>query len=189
VKINRRRFFAGLAAVALFSYFMSRVGPASDMPAPTTPPALNVIAGVSDGFDLICYSGGKVLRDSHGTASLPGRAHRIRVARRHAARNDISIGRGVKVTAEECPGTLVRTDVFVPKGHTKEIHFGVDWDADIIDLDSEALVQVLRDHDPSVEVRACMFSGARMQLSATVMDEVEDRVASQINREILPAHS
>lgn len=191
--------------------------------ATTTPPAMNVVDGVSDGFDLICYSGGKGLRGPYSAGLLLGRADLIRYARRHAAPSDISIGRGMKVSAEEYLGMLVAletglrisevddfaykherfssiiravsdvpgvvTDVFVSEGHANELYLDIDWDTKVINMSPEDLVRALRDHDPSVEVRAFMFSGGRIQLSATVMDEGEDEVVGQIIREILLQNS
>ena len=75
--------------------------------ATTTPPAMNVVDGVSEGFDLICYSGGKGLRGPYSTGLLLGRSDLVSVAKRHAAPNDISIGRGMKVSSEEYLGMLV----------------------------------------------------------------------------------
>jgi L-seryl-tRNA(Ser) seleniumtransferase len=191
--------------------------------ATTTPPAMNVVDGVSDGFDLICYSGGKGLRGPYSAGLLLGRKDLIQFARRHAAPNDISIGRGMKVSAEEYLGMLVAletglriseaddfaykhdrfsniiaaiedvpgviTDIFVSAGHANELYLDIDWDADVINMEPQGLRQALRDHDPSVEVRAFVFSSGRIQLSATVMDEGEDEVVGQILREILLANS
>ncbi|MGY8794363.1 MAG: hypothetical protein ACKVJN_04430, partial [Woeseiales bacterium] len=70
-------------------------------------PALNIIDGVNEGFDLICYSGGKGLRGPYSAGLLLGREDLVRFARRHAAPNDTSIGRGMKVSAEEYLGMLV----------------------------------------------------------------------------------
>lgn len=75
--------------------------------ATTTPPATNVVDGVAQGWDLICYSGGKGLRGPYSAGLLLGRADLIATARRHAAPNDVSIGRGMKVSAEEYLGMLV----------------------------------------------------------------------------------
>lgn len=75
--------------------------------ATTTPPASNIARTVSQGFDLTCYSGGKGLRGPYSAGLLLGRADLIRFARRHSAPNDISIGRGMKVSAEEYLGMLV----------------------------------------------------------------------------------
>ena len=75
--------------------------------ATTTPPAMNVVDGVSEGFDLICYSGGKGLRGPYSAGLLIGREDLIRFSREHSAPNDISIGRGMKVSSEEYLGMLV----------------------------------------------------------------------------------
>lgn len=191
--------------------------------ATTTPPASNVVDGVSEGFDLICYSGGKGLRGPYSAGLLLGREDLIRFARRHAAPNDISIGRGMKVSAEEYLGMLVALEVgleitedddfdykrdrfeniaeavndipgvttktFVSEGHANELYLEIDWSTEVVKLSPEQFVQELRGHDPSVEVRAFMFSGGRIQLSATVMDEGEDVIVGEIIRKVLLAHS
>ena len=75
--------------------------------ATTTPPAMNVVDVVGQGFDLICYSGGKGLRGPYSAGLLLGRRDLVDFARRHGAPNDLSIGRGMKVSAEEYLGMLV----------------------------------------------------------------------------------
>lgn len=75
--------------------------------ATTTPPALNVLETVRQGFDLVCYSGGKGLRGPYSAGLLLGRVDLVGFARRHSAPNDLSIGRGMKVSAEEYLGMLV----------------------------------------------------------------------------------
>ena len=75
--------------------------------ATTTPPATNVIDTVNKGFDLICYSGGKGLRGPYSAGLLLGRKDLVRYARQNSAPNDVSIGRGMKVSAEEYLGMLV----------------------------------------------------------------------------------
>ncbi len=191
--------------------------------ATTTPPAVNVVQGVGEGFDLICYSGGKGLRGPYSAGLLLGREDLIRYARRHSAPNDLSIGRGMKVSAEEYLGMLVAfetglriteaddfayklnrfntisdmladvpgvvTQSFVSEGHANELYLDIDWDSDVVNLSKAALMQALREHDPVVEVRAFFFSGDRIHLSATVMDEGEDEIVGSIIRKILLAHS
>ena len=75
--------------------------------ATTIPPATNVVDAVRQGFDLACYSGGKGLRGPYSAGLLLGRQDLIGFARRHGAPNDLSIGRGMKVSAEEYLGMLV----------------------------------------------------------------------------------
>lgn len=191
--------------------------------ATTTPPAMNVVDGVSAGFDLICYSGGKGLRGPYSAGLLLGREDLIRYARRHSAPNDLSIGRGMKVSSEEYLGMLValetglriseeddftykrerfnvivnaisdvsgvKTKIFVAEGHAKELYLDIDWDTDLIDLSRQDFIEALRNHNPAVEVRLLLFSGGRIQLSATVMDDGEDKIVGQIIRKTLLAHT
>jgi L-seryl-tRNA(Ser) seleniumtransferase len=75
--------------------------------ATTTPPASNVVAEMKHGFDLVCYSGGKGLRGPYSAGLLLGRRDLIEFAKLNSAPNHQSIGRGMKVSAEEYLGMLV----------------------------------------------------------------------------------
>jgi len=191
--------------------------------ATTTPPAGNVVAGVSEGFDLICYSGGKGLRGPYSAGLLLGRKDLIGFAKLNSAPNDMSIGRGMKVSAEEYLGMLVAletglniseeddfaykrsrfnniiaeleslpgvtTRVFVSEGAANELYLEVDWDPDVIRITPQEFVAALREHTPAVEVRMLLFSGGRIHLSATVMDEGQDVVAGRILYKVLLENS
>lgn len=191
--------------------------------ATTTPPGSNVVAGVSEGFDLICYSGGKGLRGPYSAGLLLGREDLIRHARRHGAPNDISIGRGMKVSSEEYLGMLialetslgiseeadfeykrerfrnisrqlgglsgVTTRIFVSESGTNELYLDIDWDMNVIKLDRQQFIDALRAETPAVEVRMLRFSGGRIHLSATVMDDGQDIIAGQVIRRVLSAHT
>lgn len=88
--------------------------------ATTTPPAQNVVDGVGEGFDLICYSGGKGLRGPYSAGLLLGRADLIAFARGHAAPNDQSIGRGMKVSIEEYLGMLIALEAALDVDEAEE---------------------------------------------------------------------
>jgi len=191
--------------------------------ATTTPPGSNVVDGVSEGFDLICYSGGKGLRGPYSAGLLLGRADLVRYARQNGAPNDISIGRGMKVSSEEYLGMLValetslgiseeadfaykrerfnniieqvedvpgvRTRVFVSESEANELYLDLDWDTGIIRLDRQQFIDALRAETPAVEVRLLLFSGGRIHLSATVMDDGQDVITGQVIRKVLLGHS
>lgn len=191
--------------------------------ATTTPPATNVIAGVGQGFDLICYSGGKGLRGPYSAGLLLGRKALVGFARKNGAPHDISIGRGMKVSSEEYLGMLialetglgiseeedfaykrqrfnniiaeidavpgVATRVFVSEGVANELYLDIDWDTDVVGMTPKEFVAALREHSPAVEVRMMLFSGGRIHLSATVMDEGQDVIVGKIIRKVLLANS
>ena len=178
---------------------------------------------VNKGFDLICYSGGKGLRGPYSAGLLLGRKDLVRYARQNSAPNDVSIGRGMKVSAEEYLGMLVAletglnitekddfaykrkrfgniitqladvsgitTRVFVSAGETNELYLDIDWDTDLVRISREEFIEALRAHTPAVEVRMMLFSGGRIHLSATVMDEGQDVIVGQIIKKVLIAHS
>ena len=85
------------------------------------------------------------------------------------------------------PGVTTKT--FVSEGHANDLYLEIDWNTEVVKLSPEQFVKELRGHDPSIEVRAFMFSGGRIQLSATVMDEGEDVIVGEIIRKVLLAHS
>jgi len=191
--------------------------------ATTTPPATNVVDEMRHGFDLVCYSGGKGLRGPYSAGLLLGRADLIAAAKLNSSPNHQSIGRGMKVSAEEYLGMLValevgldinqeqdfsykrerfrniiqqiedvpgvKTDVFVSEGDVDELYLDIDWDQDLIRLDRQRFIDALRDSTPAVEVRLLLFSGGRINLSATVMDEGQDVIAGRVIRDVLLAHS
>lgn len=191
--------------------------------ATTTPPGSNVIDGVSEGFDLICYSGGKGLRGPYSAGLLLGRADLVHYARLNGAPNDLSIGRGMKVSTEEYLGMLVAletslgiseeadfaykrarfdniieqiadlpgimTRIFVSGGGTNELYLDIDWDRSITKLDAQQFIDALRAETPAVEVRLLLFSGGRIHLSATVMDDGQDVIAGQVIRKVLMEHA
>jgi L-seryl-tRNA(Ser) seleniumtransferase len=191
--------------------------------ATTTPPASNVVDGVAEGFDLICYSGGKGLRGPYSAGLLLGRKDLVRFAKLNSAPNDISIGRGMKVSAEEYLGMLVAletglniseeddfaykrsrfnniiaeigslagvtTRIFMSEGAANELYLDVAWDMSTIQITPEGFVEALRDHSPAVEVRMLLFSGGRIHISATVMDEGQDVLVGKILRKVLVANS
>ena len=189
--------------------------------ATTTPPATNVLDGVRMGFDLICYSGGKGLRGPYSAGLLLGRQDLVEHATRHGAPNDVSIGRGMKVSIEEYLGMLVafetalsiseaddfawkrerfsviaeaiaevpsvRTEIVVAEGHANELYLDIDWDQDVVALSRDEFVQALRANDPAIEIRNFRFSGGRIHVSATVMDDGEDAIVGREFRKILLA--
>ena len=78
--------------------------------------------------------------------------------------------------------------MFTAEGHAKEIYLDIDWDEGLIDLSRQDFINELRDHTPSVAVRLLFFSGGRIQLSATIMEEGQDVIVGRIIRSVLLRH-
>ncbi len=87
----------------------------------------------------------------------------------------------------DLPG--VSTRVFVSESETNELYLDIDWDTDIIDLDRQQFIDALREQTPAIEVRLLLFSGGRIHLSATVMDDGQDVIAGQVIRKVLLEHA
>jgi len=79
--------------------------------ATRVPPAENLNKLSNLGFDLNCFSGGKGLKGPYSAGLLLGRKDLIAAARRNAAPNDDTIGRGMKVSKEELLGMMVAVEV------------------------------------------------------------------------------
>jgi len=82
---------------------------------------------------LICYSGGKGLRGPYSAGLLLGRKDLIRFARRHSAPNDLSIGRGMKVSAEEYLGMLVAVETGLSIGDEADFSYKHERFANIVE--------------------------------------------------------
>ena len=116
------------AAVAyLFSPFITRralpfrdvceIAHQRDVPvivdaASYTPPRANLTRFISEGADMVIYSGGKGVRGPQGTGILCGRADLIEAAYANASPHQF-IGRGMKVAKEEIIGLVKALEIFV----------------------------------------------------------------------------
>jgi len=78
--------------------------------ATTVPPVANIIDTVRQGFDLICYSGGKGLRGPYSAGLLLGREDLVRYARMNGSPNHRAYGRCMKVAPEEYLGMMVAVE-------------------------------------------------------------------------------
>ena len=78
--------------------------------ATTVPPVGNIIDTVRQGFDLICYSGGKGLRGPYSAGLLLGREDLVRYARMNGSPNHRAYGRSMKVAPEEYLGMMVAVE-------------------------------------------------------------------------------
>lgn len=88
--------------------------------ATTVPPVENIFKLVKNGFDLICFSGGKGLRGPYSAGLLLGCMDLIEAARLNASPNDDTIGRGMKVSKEEILGMMVAVEVSLKHDYKAE---------------------------------------------------------------------
>ena len=77
-----------------------------------TPPRANLTRFISEGADMVIYSGGKGIRGPQGTGILCGRADLIEAAYANASPHQF-IGRGMKVAKEEIIGLVKALEIFV----------------------------------------------------------------------------
>lgn len=77
------------------------------------PPPENLSRFISEGADLVSFSGGKGLLGPQSTGILAGRADLIEAAYMNAAPNSNGIGRSAKVCKEEIAGIITALEMFV----------------------------------------------------------------------------
>jgi L-seryl-tRNA(Ser) seleniumtransferase len=83
------------------------------------PPVERLSGYVSEGFDLVAFSGGKGLRGPQSTGLLLGRAELVARARQAISPTD-GIGRGLKVGKEEMIGLLAAVERYLGLDHEAE---------------------------------------------------------------------
>ena len=84
-----------------------------------TPPRANLTKFISDGADMVIYSGGKGVRGPQGTGILCGRKDLIEAAYANASPHQF-IGRGMKVAKEEIIGLIKALEIFVEENEELE---------------------------------------------------------------------
>lgn len=88
--------------------------------AAALPPASNLTRVISDGADLVTFSGGKGIRGPQSSGILAGRADLIRAAWLNGSPNH-SIGRPGKAAKEDIVGLLVALERYLERDHDADI--------------------------------------------------------------------
>ncbi len=89
--------------------------------AADVPPVENLWKFNDMGFDLVCISGGKLLRGPQSAGILMGKRDLIAAARLSAPPRGMNIGRGMKVNKEEILAMYVALERYVNTDHEKEM--------------------------------------------------------------------
>jgi uncharacterized pyridoxal phosphate-dependent enzyme len=88
--------------------------------AADVPPVSNLFRFQKIGFDLITFSGGKMLRGPQSAGLLFGRKDLIEAAKINSSPNECPIGRPMKVNKEEIFGMYAAIKSYVERDHDKE---------------------------------------------------------------------
>ncbi len=88
--------------------------------AADVPPVENLFRFQKMGFDLVTFSGGKMLRGPQSAGLLLGRKDLIEAARLNHSPHESPIGRPMKVNKEEIFGMYAALKVYLQKDHKKE---------------------------------------------------------------------
>lgn len=83
------------------------------------PPATNLTRFISEGADLVAFSGGKSIGGPQSSGVLAGRADLIRAARVHNSPNH-SIGRTGKASKEDIVGLMTALERYVARDHERD---------------------------------------------------------------------
>ena len=88
--------------------------------AADVPPVDNLFKYQKMGFDLVTFSGGKMIRGPQSTGLLFGRKDLIEAAKRNHSPHECPIGRPMKVNKEEMFGMYAALKAYLEKDHKKE---------------------------------------------------------------------
>ncbi|MES2110510.1 MAG: aminotransferase class V-fold PLP-dependent enzyme [Bacteroidota bacterium] len=88
--------------------------------AADVPPVENLFKYQKIGFDLVTFSGGKMIRGPQSAGLLFGRKDLITAARLNHSPNEAPIGRPMKVNKEEMFGMYAALKAYIEKDHKKE---------------------------------------------------------------------
>jgi seryl-tRNA(Sec) selenium transferase len=88
--------------------------------AADVPPVTNLFKFQKMGFDLITFSGGKMIRGPQSAGLLFGRKDLIEAAKQNHSPNESPIGRPCKVNKEEIFGMYVALKSYIERDHEKE---------------------------------------------------------------------
>ncbi|WP_315824465.1 aminotransferase class V-fold PLP-dependent enzyme [Paraflavitalea speifideaquila] len=92
--------------------------------AADVPPVENLFRFQKMGFDLVTFSGGKMLRGPQSAGLLLGRKDLIEAARLNHSPHESPIGRPMKVNKEEIFGMYAALKVYLQKDHKKNGRIG-----------------------------------------------------------------
>jgi L-seryl-tRNA(Ser) seleniumtransferase len=122
------------------------------------PPAENLTKYISEGADLVTFSGGKGLRGPQSTGILAGRADLVEAARLNMSPH-ASVGRGSKVAKEEIAAVLVALKRFVSMDHEAEWATWRGWSETITAAAKgvTGLRPVIEDGDPNRQGPTAVF--------------------------------
>jgi len=88
--------------------------------AADVPPVENLFKFQKIGFDLVTFSGGKMIRGPQSAGLLFGRKDLITAARLNHSPNEAPIGRPMKVNKEEMFGMYAALKAYIERDHKKE---------------------------------------------------------------------
>ena len=88
--------------------------------AADVPPVENLFRFQKTGFDLITFSGGKMIRGPQSAGLLFGRKDLIEAAKINNSPNECPIGRPMKVNKEEIFGMYAAVKSYIERDHEKE---------------------------------------------------------------------
>lgn len=101
--------------------------------AADVPPVENLFKYQKMGFDLVTFSGGKMIRGPQSAGLLFGRKDLIEAAKLNHSPNSDTIGRGMKVNKEEIFGMYAALKSYLERDHEKEWQKWLDWQQRIAD--------------------------------------------------------
>jgi L-seryl-tRNA(Ser) seleniumtransferase len=122
------------------------------------PPAENLTKYISEGADMVTFSGGKGVRGPQSTGILAGRTDLIEAARLNMSPHQ-GVGRASKVAKEEIAGLITALERFVSIDHEEEWATWRSWSETIAEAGEgiPGLRTVIEDGDPNRQGPTAVF--------------------------------
>jgi uncharacterized pyridoxal phosphate-dependent enzyme len=145
--------------------------------AADVPPLENLFKYQRMGFDLVTFSGGKMIRGPQSAGLLFGRKDLIEAAKANHSPNGDTIGRGMKVNKEEMFGMYAALKSYIERDHEKEWQ---EW------LDRQQYIADHLAHIPTLKTETVLPRGVANAFPSMNITWDQDRVRIT-SREVVEA--
>jgi len=145
--------------------------------AADVPPVENLFKYQKIGFDLVTFSGGKMIRGPQSAGLLFGRKDLITAARLNHSPNEAPIGRPMKVNKEEMFGMYAALKAYLERDHKKEWN---EW------LDRAKRIAAQLEQVPTVKTETVVDPGPANAFPSLMVNWDQNRVKIT-TREVLKA--
>lgn len=144
--------------------------------AADVPPVENLFKFQKMGYDLVTFSGGKMIRGPQSAGLLFGRKDLIEAAKLNHSPHEAPIGRPMKVNKEEMFGMYAALKSYIERDHKKEWN---DW------LNRANRIAAVLDKIPTVKTETVVPEGQANVFPSLIVQWDQDKIRTTIPRKCL----